>query len=220
MKKVLLVLVTVLAFNLSNAQTVSPERLQNIVNLANGLPLISQDSTPYVSNEDIFIEATTMIKKKSEWLRVDSEKKRVVPVHGKTADEIFNMVEIAIAKHWKNPDEVVEGKSTGKYIKIRGGGSDVVVKILGTTISYSTVAAYMIQFKDGKFMYTISYETRFPPSQYSSGGLFSTVIQTKRKNGKEIEVGLNTAYRINLGVNSFINEILASDPESEINSDW
>ncbi len=41
MKKILSVLVTILAFNLSNAQSISPERLQNAVNLINGAPLIA-----------------------------------------------------------------------------------------------------------------------------------------------------------------------------------
>lgn len=214
MKKVVLLLVTVLAFNLSNAQVLSPERLQNVVNLVNGAPQI-----PVYEYVDIFIDAPNQ-PKKQVFKVVDTEKKRVVLVPGKTAKEIYTMVEIAVAKHWKNPNEVIEGKVEGKYIKIRGGGSNVHFNSLGMVYTYSTVAAYMIQFKDGKFMYTIGYETRFPPSKYSVGGLFPTGIKTYRKNGKPVKSGILDVASINAGVNTFINTILESNPETGIDSDW
>jgi len=201
MKKVLLVLVmVVLTFSMSAQEAVA-------------------DSV-YVSNVDIFTDSPIKQPKLQVTKVVDSERRIVVPVHGKTADEIYTMVEIAVAKFWKNPDEVIEGKSAGKYIKIRGGGSTVQFNSLGLIYSFSTISSYMIQFKDGKFMYTISYETKYPVTQYSNGGIYPTILKTHKKNGKPIKLAISNMASINAGVNSFINTILESDLESGVDSDW
>lgn len=222
MKRLFLVLTMVaLTFGM-NAQ-VSPKTAQLIVDGVNeavdSLKEKEKDSL-FVSDVDIFIDAVAKQPRLQVLKVVDTEKRRVVNVPGKTADEIYTMVEIAVAKFWKNPDEVIEGRSQGRYIKIRGGGSNVHFNSIGTIYTYSTIASYMIQFKDGKFMYTIGYETRYPASQYSTGGLYPTAIKTHRKNGKPIKLAISDIQLINIGVNSFINTILESDPESGIDSDW
>ena len=180
---------------------------------------VATDSV-YVSNVDIFVNSEVKQPKKQVTKVFDTERKNVVPVPNKTADEIYTMVEIAIAKFWKNPDEVIEGKSAGKYIKIRGGGSNVHTNVLGTVFSYTTTTTYMIQFKEGKFMYTVSSETKIPPSQYNSGFVVPTTLKTNRKNGKPIKLAINDLNVINAGINGFINMILESDPESGLDSDW
>ena len=159
-------------------------------------------------------------KKKKVIMVNNTDKKYIVAVEGKTADEIYMMTELAIAKHWKNPDEVINGKSAGKFIKINGGGPTISFNTLGMIYYYTTTLEYLIQFKDGRFMYTVTSKTRFPPSQYTTGGTYLSVIPTKRKNGKEIKLGVSNVDDINNSVSSFINAILISDLNQELDTDW
>ena len=108
-----------------------------------------------VYNVDVTMPSINKQPKKQVIRVIDTERKNVVEVPNKTAAEIYAMVEIAIGKHWNNPDEVIEGKSEGRYIKINGGATNVHQGFLGSVMAYSTTVTYMIQFKDGKFMYTL-----------------------------------------------------------------
>jgi|TARA_B110001469_G_C9477170_1_gene239419 hypothetical protein len=168
---------------------------------------------------NIFIPSPNQKKKKVVMVN-NADEKYIVAVEGKTADEIYTMTELAIAKHWKNPDEVINGKSAGKFIKINGGGPTISVNSLGMIYYYTTSLDYLIQFKDGRFMYTVTSKTRIPPSKYTSGGNYLTVIPTKRKNGKEIKLGVAGVDDINNSVSSFINAILISDLNQELDTDW
>tara|TARA_B110000977_G_C10855313_1_gene407463 strand:+ start:75 stop:677 length:603 start_codon:yes stop_codon:yes gene_type:complete len=168
---------------------------------------------------NIFIPSPNQKKKKVVMVN-NTDKKYIVAVEGKTADEIYTMTELAIAKHWKNPDEVINGKSAGKFIKINGGGPTISVNSLGMIYYYTTTLEYLIQFKDGRFMYTVISKTRIPPSQYTTGGTYVSVIPTMRKNGKEIKLGVSGVDDINNSVSSFINAILISDLNQELDTDW
>ena len=172
----------------------------------------AQDTAVSIEEEykvNIFIPSPNQKKKKVVMVN-NADEKYIVAVEGKTADEIYTMTELAIAKHWKNPDEVINGKSAGKFIKINGGGPTISVNSLGMIYYYTTSLDYLIQFKDGRFMYTVTSKTRIPPSQYTSGGNYLTVIPTKRKNGKEIKLGVAGVDDINNSVSSFINAIFTS----------
>ena len=180
---------------------------------------VATDSV-YVYNVDVTMPSTKKQPKKQVIRVIDTERKNVVEVPNKTAEEIYTMVEVAIAKHWKNPDEVVEGKSEGRYIKINGGATNISINALGMIYTYPTTVSYMIQFKDGKFMYTISSTYRIPPSKYSSGGNAPTSFKTHRRSGKPIKLAINDLKAFNEIHNLFINEILQSDPEQGLDSEW
>jgi len=185
------------------------------------LGINAQDlATESVYNVDVTIPSSIKQPKKQVIRVIDTERKNVVEVPNKTAEEIYTMVETAIAKHWNNPDEVIDGKSEGRYIKIKGGATNVHFGFLGTTTAYSTTVSYMIQFKDGKFMYTISSVTRIPPSQYEVGGNVTTVFKTHKKNGKPIKLAINDLKAFNEIHNLFINQILESDLEQGLDSEW
>ena len=177
-------------------------------------------ATENVYNVDVTMPSSKKQPKKQVTRVIDTERKNVVEVPNKTAEEIYTMVEVAIAKHWKNPDEVVEGKSEGRYIKINGGATNISINALGMIYTYSTTVSYMIQFKDGKFMYTISSTYRIPPSKYSSGGNAPTSFKTHRKSGKPIKLAVNDLKAFNEIHNLFINQILQSDPEQGLDSEW
>ena len=178
---------------------------------------VAKDS---VYNVDVTRPSIYKQPKKQVIRVIDTERKNVVEVPNKTAEEIYTMVEMAIAKHWNNPDEVIDGKSEGRYIKIKGGATNVHFSFLGSTMAYSTTVTYMIQFKDGKFMYTISSVTRIPPSQYEVGGNVPTIFKTHKKNGKPIKLAINDLKSFNELHNLFINQILESDLERGLDSEW
>ena len=180
---------------------------------------VATDSV-YVSNVDVTMPSTKKQPKKQVTRVIDTERKTIVEVPNKTAEEIYTMVEMAIAKHWKNPDEVIEGRSEGRYIKINGGATNINKNVLGTIFSYPTTVTYMIQFKDGKLMYTISSTYKIPPSQYSLGGDVPTHFKTHRRSGKPIKLAVNDLRAFNEIHNLFINEILQSDLEQGLDSEW
>ena len=173
-----------------------------------------------VYDVDVTMPSANKQPKKQLVRVIDTERKNVVEVPNKTAAEIYAMVETAIGKHWVNPDEVIEGKSEGRYIKINGGATNVHFSFLGTTIAYSTKVTYMMQFKDGKFMYTIASVTKIPPSQYSVGGNVPTSFKTHKKNGKPIKLAINDLKSFNELHNLFINQILESDLEQGLDAEW
>jgi hypothetical protein len=185
-KKVLVLLVAVLAFNMVNAQDV------NIF-------------------EDI------LGKKKKVTATTNGAIKHIVELPGKTALEISNMVEMAIAKHWVNPDEVIAGKVPGKYIKVNGGGPSVQTSIL--LPSYETKLSYMFKFKDGKFMYTVESKTVFPSSQYSTGGTYASSFVIVKRSGKPSKMNVSAVATINASVNTFIKSIIKPENVS-LDSDW
>ena len=180
---------------------------------------VATDSV-HASNVDVFMPSANKQPKKQVTRVIDTERKVVVLVPNKTAKEIYTMVEVAIAKHWKNPEEVIVGSSEGRYIKISGGATNVNRNVIGTIFTYPTTVNYTIQFKDGKFMYTMSSTYRIPPSQYSLGGDVPTHFKTHRKSGKPIKLAVNDLNAFNEIHNLFINEILQSDPEQGLDSEW
>lgn len=173
-----------------------------------------------VYNVDVTMSSINKQPKKQVIRVIDTERKNVVEVPNKTAAEIYAMVEIAIGKHWINPDEVITGRSQGRYIKVNGGATNINKNVIGVIYSYATEVEYMIQIKDGKFMYTIDSTYRIPPSQYSSGGVVNTHFKTHKRNGKPIKLAINDLKAFNEIHNLFINQILDSDLENEVNSDW
>tara|TARA_R110002074_G_scaffold77771_1_gene176352 strand:+ start:67 stop:633 length:567 start_codon:yes stop_codon:yes gene_type:complete len=163
---------------------------------------------------NIFKESTVDAKKLQKFaVQIDSA--YVVEVPNKSAIEIFQMVEIAVASQWVNPDEVISGKLEGKYLKINGGGPSIGLTMLGTPYYYSSVLRYHFKFKDGKFMYEVEALTRVPASQYSSGGLYPTFLTTHNKRGVEDKLSTRSISSINYQINSFISSIINGVEESE-----
>ena len=186
MKKVLVLLLAVLAFNSVNAQ-------------------------------DVNIFEDVLGKKKKVTAMTNGATKHIVEIPGKTALEVSNMVEMAIAKHWVNPDEVIAGKVPGKYIKVNGGGPSVITSIL--LPAYVTKLSYMFQFKDGKFMYTVESKTVYPASQYSAGGEYPSSFVIVKRSGKPNKMNVSAVATINDSVNAFIKSIIETKDVS-LDSDW
>ena len=189
MKNVILTLVTVLAFNLGNAQDV-----------------------------DIFTESLIGCKKlQKSAIQIDTS--YIIEVPNKSALEIFQMVEVAVASQWVNPDEVISGKVDGKYIKINGGAPQIAMKVLGMPYYYTSTLRYYFKFKDGRFMFEVESFMRIPASKYSSGGTYSTVFSTHNRRGVEDKISTASIERVNSSINSFINSILEADSET-VGDDW
>lgn len=89
---------------------------------------------------NIFTESTLNCKKlQKKAVQIDSA--YIVEIPNKSAIEIFQMVEVAVASQWVNPDEVVSGKVEGKYLEIKGGGPSVGMKVLGMAYYYTSTLA-------------------------------------------------------------------------------
>lgn len=174
--------------------------------------------TSFGQEVNIFTESTLNCKKlQKRAVQIDSA--YIVEVPNKSAIEIFQMVEVAVASEWVNPDEVVSGKVEGKYLKINGGGPSVGMKVLGMPYYYTSTLRYHFKFKDGKFMYEVESFMRIPVSQYSAGGTYSTSFYTHNKRGVEDELAKKSIESINSQINSFISSIINAEAESE-DDDW
>ena len=158
-------------------------------------------------------------KKKQVYVAQQEGAKYIVEVPNKTKEELYEMVMLAISEQWVNPDEVIDGKLAGSYIKLSGATARYGVKALGMPTTYFTKIHYNFRFKDGKFMYTFNLDFRIPPSQYVSGGTYPiAAIAMTKKNGKR---DWQSKYRdvYNDEVNSFI-ELIKSKKVSGSNDDW
>jgi hypothetical protein len=174
--------------------------------------------TGFGQEVNIFTESTLNCKKlQKKAVQIDSA--YIVEIPNKSAIEIFQMVEVAVASQWVNPDEVVSGKVEGKYLKINGGGPSVGMKVLGMAYYYTSTLRYHFKFKDGKFMYEVESFMRVPASQYSAGGTYPTSFTTHNKRGVEDELAKKSIESINSQINSFISSILNAEAESE-DEDW
>lgn len=159
------------------------------------------------------------LKKQQVLVTQQEEAKYVVEMPGKTKEELYEMVMLAISNHWVNPDEVIDGKLAGSYIKVGGAATMYGAKVLGMVTNYFTKIHYNFKFKDGKFMYTFYLDFRIPPSQYSAGGTYKVEpIMMTKKNGKTT---YDAQYKdiYNNEINSFIESIKSQELSSS-NEDW
>jgi hypothetical protein len=169
--------------------------------------------------ENIFAPNEEMTTSKMSFYFIP-EVKRVVEVEGKTALDLYNMVELAVANAYKNPDEVIDGNSPGKYLKFSGEGSPVIVAGSGLMILYvKTKCRYMFQFKDGKFMYTVKYDYYMSPSEYNTGGWRDMGLFAKVKNKKATQNITNSMKTLTDEVNGFIISVLTSEADPNL-QDW
>lgn len=190
MKKVLVLLVMLLTFNLSNAQN------------------------------DYF--TLTQIKGKSMMKTINIEAQYIVEFEGKTSIEISQGVELAVGRYWVNPNEVIDGKVDGKYLKINGGAKTRYDMVLLTPFSYPTKISIIFNFKDGKMMYQLlNYTHYISPSQYTSGGYYPVGELMTRKNGNEVKYAKENVEGLNNFIDGFIDEIKKSiESGAGENSDW
>jgi hypothetical protein len=162
-------------------------------------------------------------KKKQVTVAIDPSDKFIVEIPNKTKEELYEMVMLAVSEKWVNPDEVIDGKLAGSYIKINGGATRYGVKFIGMVQTYFTKVSYNFRFKDGKFMYTVNFNFRIPPSQYSSGGTYPLTLEMTKKNGKK---AYTAQYKdiYNSEINKFIELIkskeVSSNNEDNNNDDW
>lgn len=159
------------------------------------------------------------LKKKQVFVTQQEGATYVVEMPNKTKEELYEMVMLAISNHWVNPDEVIDGKLSGSYIKVGGAATMYGVKVLGIVTNYFTKIHYNFRFKDNKFMYTFYLDFRIPPSQYSAGGTYKIdgIMMTKKNGKTTYEAKYKDLY--NNEVNSFI-KLIKSQELSSSDDDW
>ena len=160
-------------------------------------------------------------KKKQVYVSQQDDAKYIVEIPNKTKEELYEMVMLAISEQWVNPDEVIDGKLEGSYIKINGGSANRYgLKALGMVTTYFTRLAYNFRFKDGKFMYTVKPNYRIPASQYTSGGTYdlNSITMTKKNGKSDFQAKYKDLY--NSEINAFIDLIKSKTVSSDGNNDW
>ena len=158
-------------------------------------------------------------KKKQVTVAIDPSEKFIVEVPNKTKEELYEMVMLAVSEQWVNPDEVIDGKLAGSYIKINGGATRYGAKMLGMVQTYFTKVSYNFRFKDEKFMYTVNFKFTIPPSQYSKGGTYPLSLEMTKKNGKRAYTAMYKDI-YNDEINKFIELIKSKNVSDEDNGDW
>ncbi len=164
----------------------------------------------YAQNEAHLKE--TQLKQQKTSTVLNREAKKVIEIPCKTAFETSNIVEVAIVKSWVNPDEDISGEVFGRYKKINGGAPILHISVI-ITQSQKTRVSIVVDFQDGKLMYTFDAAVYVDPSQYSKGGYYPIKHLTKRNNGKVNKINTENIQSMNQFVNSFITEILKAQEE-------
>jgi hypothetical protein len=96
----------------------------------------------------------------------------VIPIEGKTAQELYKKTLDWVSLTYKNPKEVIKAQIENDYIRIQGIKSNMLcVKSLGISTCFDVRYEIEISLKDGKYKFDVTrIEQYSPPSQYSSGG--------------------------------------------------
>ena len=158
-------------------------------------------------------------KKKEVTVAIDPSEKFIVEVPNKTKEELYEMVMLAVSEQWVNPDEVIDGKLAGSYIKINGGATKYGAKTLAIVYEYFTKVSYNFRFKNGKFMYTVNFKYTIPPSKYTKGGTYPLSIKMTKRNGKRAYTAMYKDI-YNDEINKFIELIKSKNVSDEDNGDW
>tara|TARA_B100000989_G_C19443928_1_gene428615 strand:+ start:226 stop:831 length:606 start_codon:yes stop_codon:yes gene_type:complete len=106
-----------------------------------------------------------------------------------TPQELYNKTLNWIEETYKNPEIVTKAKIEGKYIRLRGVISNLLVLYapLGGTEYFDVRYTIEIKFKENRFKYeVIQYERYWPSNQYSVGGYMdaSFVFKVAAAKGK------------------------------------
>ena len=162
MKKVLLVL-TVLAFNLSNAQVVT-----GVVETAKHINKTLATNAEWFKKERTKVTEGPKIMQ-GEFVTVDPT--AVFEVNGDKMT-LYNKAINWINTYYKNPEEVIKGKIEGDYLRFDGFQKGLIpVKVLGLTDFHNVRYTIKLNFKDNKVRFkVINAEYYVSSSQYSAGG--------------------------------------------------
>jgi hypothetical protein len=152
----------------------------------------------------------------------DTEKTYLVlETEGLTAKQLFDNAIKYVNENYKNPEEVIKGKTDGEYLKFDTYVSDFLLyNNSGAKIPIQATYTTELRFKDGKVKYEIilldmtaktgNYHVLF------SGGLMSGYIIYK-KNGKlfKEETKADIENYFNLTVNDLLKFLKGEDKSND-----
>lgn len=92
----------------------------------------------------------------------------VIPIEGKTAQELYKKTLDWVSLTYKNPKEVIKAQIENDYIRIEGAKSSMLcVKSLGLLTCNDVRYQIEISFKEGKYKFDLTkLEQYVPASQY------------------------------------------------------
>jgi hypothetical protein len=120
----------------------------------------------------------------------DNEKTFVViPVEGKTAKQLYDDAIKYITKTYKNPDNVIKGRTEGEYLKFHTYAPRFIFIRNGMKVYFDAEYITELSFKDGKVKYEIvDLEMHNPDNNNPlvfSGGTFDWSIYNKKGEVKK-----------------------------------
>lgn len=152
----------------------------------------------------------------------DNEKSFVVlTVEGLTAKQLFDNAIKYVNKNYKNPDDVIKGKTDGEYLKFDTYVPELLfIKNGGVKVFFAAKYTTEMSFKDGKVKYEIIELNMYNPDNNMpltyTGGTFDWSIYNKKGVLKREE----TKKDIETYFNSEINKILESLKGKNANDNW
>lgn len=146
---------------------------------------------------------------------IDNEKSFVViNAEGKTAKQLYDNAIKYVNKTYKNPDNVIKGKTDGEYLKfITHVSNFLVVNNSGAKIAIDADYTIELNFKDGKIKFEIisldmyaqtgGYKVLFTGGAFDGYPIYNKKGELKRPDTKtEIETYFNS--QIN-AISDFLN---------------